>query len=56
MPLKVEPTNFKMPDDEITYGDFIIHFEHTFITAIYTYNQIKQSHYLETLEKYYKIY
>ena len=56
MPLRVEPTSFKTPDDEMTFGDFIIHFEHKFIRNIYTYEQIKDLHHLETLEKYYKIY
>ena len=56
MPLRVEPTSFETPDDEMTFGDFIIHFEHKFIRNIYTYEQIKDLHHLETLEKYYKIY
>ena len=41
MPLKIEPTNFKTPNDEMTYGDFVIRFEHMFIRNIYTYDQIK---------------
>ena len=56
MSLKIEPTNFETPDDEITYGDFVIRFEHMFLRNIYTYDQIKESHHLETLEKYYKIF
>ena len=36
MLLRVEPTNFKTPDDEMTYGDFVIRFEHKFIGNIYT--------------------
>ena len=56
MPLRVEPTSFETPDDEMTFGDFIIRFEHKFIRNIYTYEQIKDSHHLETLEKCYKIY
>ena len=52
MPLKIEPTNFETPDDEMTYRDFVICFEHAFIRNIYTYDQIKESHHLETLEKY----
>ena len=50
MSLKIEPTNFELPDDEITYGDFVIRFEHMFKRNIYTYDQIKESHHLETLE------
>ena len=45
-----------MPDDEMTYGDFVICFEHMFIRNFYTYDKIKESHHLETLEKYYEIY
>ena len=52
MPLKIEPTNFETPDDEMTYRDFVICFEHAFIRNIYKYDQIKESHHLETLEKY----
>ena len=50
MPLRVEPTNFKTPDDEMTYGDFEIRFENKFIRNIYTSEQIKESHHLETLK------
>ena len=42
MPLRVELTNFRMPDDEMTYGDFVIRFEHRFITNIYASEQIKE--------------
>ena len=45
-----------MPDYELTYGDFIIRFEHKFIRNIYLINQINESHHLETLENYYEIY
>ena len=38
----------------MTYGDFIIRFEHKFIRN-YTINQIKESHHLETLENYYGV-
>ena len=53
MPLRVEPASFETPDDKMTFGDFIIPFEHRFIRNIYTYEQIKDLHHLETLEKYY---
>ena len=56
MPLKIEPTNFKMPDDEMTDGDFTIRFEHMFVRNIYIFDQIKESHHLETLEKYYGVF
>ena len=56
MPLRVEPTSSETSEDEVTFGDFIVRFEHKFIKNIYTYEQIKDSHHLETLEKYYKVY
>ena len=34
MPLRVEQTNFKTPNDEMTYGDFLICFEHKFIRML----------------------
>ena len=55
MPLRVEPASFETPDDKMTFEDFIVRFEHKFIRNIYTYEQIKDSHHLQTLEKYYKI-
>ena len=56
MPLKIEPANLEMPDGEMTYGDFVIRFERMFIRSIYTYDQIKASYHLETLEKCYKYF
>ena len=56
IPLKIEPTNYETPDDEITYGNFVIRFEHKFIRNIYTNEQIKQSIDLECLENYYRTY
>ena len=55
MPLKIEPTNYKMPDDEMTYGDFIIRCEHKFLRNIYTNGQIKKSHHIENLQNYHEI-
>ena len=36
MPLRVEPTSFETSDDEMTFGDFIICFEHKFMRNIHT--------------------
>ena len=41
MPLKIEPTSFKMPDDEMSYGVFVIQFEHKFVRNIFTNDQIQ---------------
>ena len=42
-PLKVELTNYQTPDDEMTFGDFIIRYEHKFLRNIYTKEQINYS-------------
>ena len=55
-PLKVEPTNFKTPDDEMSFGDFVIRYEHKFLRNIYTSEQIKDSYHLKGLEGYYEIF
>ena len=41
VPLKTEPTNFKTPDDEMSFGDFVTRYEHKFLRNIYTEKQIK---------------
>ena len=56
MPLKIETTSFETPDDEMTYGDFVIRFQHKFIRNICTIGQIKQLDDLKCLENYYKTY
>ena len=56
MPLKIEPTSFKMPGDEMSYGDFFIQFEHKFIRNIFTNEKIQESDDLNCLENYYKTY
>ena len=55
-PIKLEPTNFKTPDDEMSFGDFIICYEHKSLRNIYTDQQIKDSDHLKDLESYYKIF
>ena len=52
MPLKIETTSFKMPDDEMSCGDFVIRFEHKFIRNIFTNEQIQWSDDLNCLENY----
>ena len=56
MPLKNKPTSFKTPDDEMSYGDFVIRIEHKFIRNIFTNEQIQQSEDLNCLENYDKTY
>ena len=35
-PMKLKPTNFKTPDDQMSFGDFVICCEHKFLRNIYT--------------------
>ena len=49
-------TNFKTPDDEMYFGDFIIRYEYKFLRNIYTDQQIKDSDHLKDLESYYEIF
>ena len=56
MPFNIESTNYKTPDDEMTYDDFIIRYEHKFLRNIYTNDQIKISHHIESLQNYYEIF
>ena len=39
--IKLQPTNSQTPDDEMSFGDFLIHYEHKFLTNIYTKEQNK---------------
>ena len=56
MPLKIEPPNSKTPDPEMTYGDFIIRYEHKFLRNIYSIDQIKMSDDLKNIESYYIVF
>ena len=40
-PLKIQPTNFKTPDDEMSFGDFVIRYDDKFLTNIYTEKKSK---------------
>ena len=53
--LNVSPTNYLTPREEMTYGDFIIRYEHKFLRNIYTPEQLKKSN-VSTLEEYYSLY
>ena len=55
-PLKTEPTNFKTPDDEMSFGDFVIRYEHKFLMNIYTEKQINNSEHIKDLQSYYEIF
>ena len=56
MPLKIEPTDPKTPDPEMTYDEFIIRHEHKFLINIYSIDQIKKSDDLKNIESYYIVF
>ena len=55
-PLKLEPTNYLTPDNEMTFGDFIIRFEDKFLRNIYTIEQIESSDQINNLKIFYEIF
>ena len=54
-PMKLEPTNSLTPDSEMTYGDFIIRFEHKFLRNILTEKQLHSAEHTANLQNYYEI-
>ena len=55
-PLKLEPTNYKNSDDKMSFGNFVIQYEHKFLRNIHRDEQLQDSHHLKNLENYYKIF
>ena len=55
-PLKAGPTNYETPDDKMTFGDFIIRYEHKFLRNIYTKEQINYSSCIKDLQSYYETF
>ena len=55
-PMKLEPTNSLTPDSEMTYGDFIICFEHKFLRNIFTEEQLQSAEHTANLQNYYEIF
>ena len=56
MPLKIDPTNHKTPNNEMTYDDFFIRFEHKFLRNIYSQYELAQSKHICSMENYYTEY
>ena len=55
-PMKLKPTNYLMPDNEMTFGDFVIRYEHKFLRNSYTTEQIQQTDHIKNLQSYYEIF
>ena len=39
-PMRLEPTNSQTPNSAMTYGDFVIRFEHTFLRNIFSEQEL----------------
>ena len=44
------------PDNEMTFGNFIVRYEHKCLRNIYTTKQTEQSDHIKNLESYYEIF
>ena len=51
-PMKLEPTNHTTPENEMTFGDFIIRYENKFLRNIYTTEQIEKSDHIKSFESF----
>ena len=54
--MKLDPTNYLTADCQMTFGDFIIRYEHKFLRSIYTAEQISQSDHIPNLQNYYEVF
>ena len=55
-PLKIQPTNFQTLDEEMSFGDFVIRYEHKFWRNIYTEKEVDYSYHIKDLESYCEIF
>ena len=54
--MKMEPANYLTPENKMTFGDFIIRYEHKFLRNIYTTEEIQKSGHIKNLQCYYEIF
>ena len=54
--MKMEPANYLTPNNKMTFGDFIIRYEHKFLRNIYTTEEIQKSGHIKNLQCYYEIF
>ena len=55
-PMRLEPTNLQTPSSSMTYGDFVIRFEHTFLRNIFSEEQLCSADQIKTLQNYYEFF
>ena len=56
IPLKIDLTTHQPPNDEMSYEDFFIRYDHNFFRNIHSAEELKESTQINTLESYYKLY
>ena len=54
--MRLEPNNSQMPNSAMTYGDFVIHFEHTFLRNIYSEQQLCSAEHTINFQNYYEFF
>ena len=55
-PLKIDPIDPDVPNNEMSYGDFYIRYEHKFLRNIYSKEQLETTPQIKTFQEYYKIF
>ena len=54
--MRLEPTNSQTSNSAMTYGDFVIRFEHTFLRNIFSEEQLCSAEQIKTLQNYYEFF
>ena len=54
--MRLEPTNLQTSNSVMTYGDFVIRFEHTFLRNIFSEEQLCSAEQIKTLQNYYEFF
>ena len=55
-PLKIDPIGPDVPNNKMSYGDFFIRYEYTFLKNIYSKDELLGAPQIKTLADYYKTY
>ena len=55
-PMRLEQTNSQTPNSAMTYGDFVIRFEHTFLRNIFSEQELCSAEQIKTLQNYYEFF
>ena len=56
MLLKIDPLGYNVSNSEMSYGDFFIRYEHSFLRNIYSNSEIAESPQICTLQNYYVVH